>query len=90
MLDTVKIDRRRKEKVEKFLAALILEEGLKINFQDALGLMIDYSLENRHEIIKRLKEIPPLELDPAWKMLKNPDDWKVEDASEKIDEHIYG
>ncbi len=52
--------------------------------------MVDYSLQNRDEFIKRLKWLPPLEKDPAWKMLNQPDDWGVEDASEKIDEYLYG
>lgn len=40
MLRYSKIDGRRKEKLEKFLAGLILEERLEINLQDALGLII--------------------------------------------------
>jgi hypothetical protein len=52
--------------------------------------MVDYSLENREEIIKRLRRLPSLSEDPAWKVLKNPDDWGVDDASEKVDEYIYG
>ena len=52
--------------------------------------MVDYSIENKQEIKKRLKKLPPLEEDPAWKILKHPDDWKVRDASEKVDEYLYG
>ncbi len=87
---SVKLDRRRKENIQEFLASLIIEEGLKVTFQEALSLMVDYSLENREEIIKRLKRLPSLEADPAWKALKHPDDWGVEDASEKVDEYVYG
>jgi hypothetical protein len=87
---SVKLDRRRKEDIEEFLASLILGEGLKVTFQEALGLMVDYSLENRQQIVKRLRRLPALADDPAWKALKRPDDWEVDDASEKVDEYLYG
>ena len=87
---TVKLDKRRKDNLERFVASLILVEGMKVTLQEALGLMVDYSIENKNEIIKRLKRLPPLEEDPAWNALKKPDDWGVEDASEKIDEYLYG
>lgn len=87
---SVKMDRKRKEDLERFLASLVLEKGVKITLQEALGLMVDYSLDNKGEFLKRVRKLPPLEEDPAWKKLKKPDDWKVKDASEKIDEHLYG
>ncbi|MDG6991458.1 MAG: hypothetical protein JRM99_08605 [Nitrososphaerota archaeon] len=87
---TVKLDRRRKDEVERFVASLILEERMKVTFQEALGLMVDYSMENRAEIVKRLKRLPPLEKDPAWTLLHQPEDWGVDDASERVDEHVYG
>ena len=87
---TVKLDRRRKDEVERFVASLILEEGVKVTFQEALGLMVDYSMENRAEIVKRLKRLPPLEKDPAWTLLHRPEDWGVDDASERVDEYVYG
>lgn len=87
---SVKLDEQRKERLEKFVASLILQEGLKVTLQEALGLMVDYSLENRDDLVKRLRKLPPLEQDPAWRMLKKPDDWKTEDASEKVDEYLYG
>ncbi|MDG6956834.1 MAG: hypothetical protein JRN30_05840, partial [Nitrososphaerota archaeon] len=70
---TVKLDRRRKDEVERFVASLILEEGVKVTFQEALGLMVDYSMENREEIVKRFKRRPPLEKDPAWTLLHRPE-----------------
>jgi hypothetical protein len=87
---TVKLDKRRKDDIEKFVASLILEQGVKVTFQEALGLMVDYSLENREEIIKRLRKFPPIEEDPAWKLLHKPDDWGVDDASEEVDSYLYG
>ena len=90
MSETVKLDAQRKKNLERFVASVLIREGVKVKLQEALGLMVDYSLQNRDEFIKRLKRLPPLEKDPAWKMLNQPDDWGVEDASEKIDEYLYG
>jgi hypothetical protein len=52
--------------------------------------MVDYSLENKEKLLERLKRLPSLEDDSAWKKLKHSDDWKVRDASSKIDEYLYG
>jgi hypothetical protein len=89
-MSTIKIDNSRKMKLERFVASLLVKEGIKVTLQEALGLMVDYSLENRDDFVKRLKSLPPLEKDPAWKMLEKPDDWGVEDASEKVDQYLYG
>ncbi len=90
MSTTIKIEQDKKKKLDKFLAQLLIREGIKITLQEALGLIIDYALENEEEVIKRLKELPPLEEDPAWKNLKNPVHWGVKDSSERIDENLYG
>lgn len=90
MTITVKIEDDKKEKLDKFLASLLLKEGIKITLQEALGLMIDYALENEEDIIRRLKELPPLEEDPAWKALENPKHWGIKDSSKRIDEFLYG
>lgn len=89
-MSTIKLDSNRKMKLEKFVASLLMKEGIKITLQEALGLMVDYSLENRGDFIKRIKSLPPLEKDPAWKMLEKPDDWGIKDASERVDEYLYG
>ena len=90
MTVTIKIEDMKKEKVDRFLASLLLQEGMKITMQEAVGLMIDYALENEEEIVKKLKELPPLEKDPAWKALENPKHWGIRDSSKRIDEHLYG
>jgi len=87
---TIKIEDEKKEKLDKFLASLLLQEGLKITLQEAISLIVDYALENQEDIIKRLKELPPLEEDPAWKNLENPKHWGIKDSSKRIDEHLYG
>jgi len=84
---TIKIEREKKEKLDKFVASLLLREGIKITLQEALGLIIDYALENEEEIIKRLKELPPIEEDPAWKALENPKHWGIKNSSKRIDEN---
>jgi len=89
-MSAVKLDKNRKTKVEKFVASLLISEGIRVTLQEALGLMIDYSLENRDDFVKKLKALPPLEKDPAWRMLQRPADWGVRDASEKVDEYLYG
>ncbi len=90
MTTAIKIEETKKAKVERFQASLLLEENIKITMQEVIGLMIDYALENEEEIIKKLKELPVLEDDPAWKTLDNPKHWGVKDSSQRIDEFIYG
>ena len=87
---TVKIEGAKKEKLDKFLASMMLKEDIKVTVQEALGLMVDYALENEEDFIKRLRELPPLEEDPAWKTLESPMHWGVSDSSRKIDEFLYG
>ena len=87
---TVKIKDTKKEKVDRFLASLLLREGVKITLQEALGLMVDYALENEEEFVKKLRELPPLEKDPAWKALENPKNWGIKDSAKRIDEFVYG
>lgn len=87
---TIKIEDAKKRELDKFLASILLKEGVKITLQEAVGLMVDYALENEEDIIKRIKELPPLEEDPAWNGLENPMRWGVRDSSKRIDEFLYG
>ncbi len=86
----IKIEEEKKAKVDRFLASIMLEDNIKVTMQEAVGLMIDYALENKEEIIKKFKELPALEDDPAWNLIEKPKNWGVKDASEKIDEIVYG
>jgi len=86
---TIKIEDAKKEKLDMFLASLLLKEGVRITLQEAVGLMVDYALENEEDIIKRLTKLPPLEEDPAWKGLENPKRWGIKDSSKRIDEFLY-
>lgn len=89
MAVTVKLDEDRKRKLEKLLAELLVEREKKIPLQEALGKAVDRALED-DEFLKDLAELPSLEEDPGWKMLKKPKHWKVKDSSEGIDKHLYG
>jgi hypothetical protein len=87
---TIKIQQEEKEKLDRFIASLLLQEGIKITLQEAVSLPIDYGLENYDELFKRLKEVPPLNQDPAWKGLETPVHWGIKDSSRRIDEFLYG
>ncbi len=89
MATTVKIDEEHKQKLERYLASRLIKRGEKIPMQKALGMMVDHALECE-KFAEKLEELPPLEEDPAWKMLQKPKNWGVKDASEKIDEYVYG
>ena len=87
---TIKLNKEKKQKVERFLAQLILREGKKATLQEAVGEMIDYALENEDAFVQKFKELPPLEEDPAYEMLEHPMHWGIKDASTRIDECLYG
>jgi hypothetical protein len=52
--------------------------------------MFDHALKDEVGFAQNFEEFPPLEEDPAWKMLENPKHWGVKDASTRIDEYLYG
>jgi len=87
---SIRIEDAKKEKVDRFLASLLLQEGIKVTVQEAIGLMVEYALENEEEIIRKLKELHPLEKGPAWKALEKPKHWGMRDSSKRIDEFVYG
>ncbi len=89
MATTVKMDEEHKQKLERYIASRLLKRGEKIPLQKALGMMVDHALECE-KFAEKTEELPPLEEDPAWKMLQKPKNWGVRDASEKIDEYVYG
>ncbi len=90
MTVSIKIDDLKKQKLDRFLAQLLLTEGKKVTLQEAVGLMIDHALENQDEFIQNLKDLPPLEDDPIWKMMENAKHLGIKDLSTNIDEYLYG
>ena len=89
MTKTIKIDEAKKQKLDRFLAQVRLREGKKVTLQEAVGLMINYALENEDTFIQNFKELSPMEEDPAWKMLETPKHWGIKDASTRIGECLY-
>ncbi|MCW4001183.1 MAG: hypothetical protein NWE93_13195 [Candidatus Bathyarchaeota archaeon] len=87
---TIKIDESKKQKLDRFLAKLLLHSGKKVTIQEAVGAMIDHALEDEEQFMTHFQELPPLEEDPAWQLLEKPKNWGVKDASQKIDETLYG
>ena len=90
MTVTIKIDDAKKQKIDRFLARLMIHEGKKVTIQEAVGVMIDHALEDEETFTQNFKALPPLDEDPAWKMLEKPMHWGVKDASTRIDEYLYG
>ena len=90
MTVTIKIDNLKKQKLDRFLAELLLQEGKKVTLQEAVGKMINYALENEDTFLQNFKELPPIKEDQAWKMFENAKHWGVKDASTRIDECLYG
>lgn len=87
---TIKIDATKKQKIDRFLAKLRLQEGKKVTIQEAVGVMIDQALEDEEQFLERFKDLPPWEEDPLWKMAKNAKHLGIKDLSTKVDEYLYG
>lgn len=85
----MKIDEEHKQKLERYLASRLLKGGQKISIQHALHMAIDHALECE-KFAEKLEELPPLEEDPAWKMLQKPIRTGIKDLSENIDKYVYG
>ena len=85
----VKMKEEHKEKLERFLAKLLLRKGKKISMQHVLGAMVDHALECE-KFAEEFEELPPLEEDPAWIAIHNPKNWRIKDLSENIDKWVYG
>jgi hypothetical protein len=90
MTVSIKIDDSKKQKLDRFIAQLLLREGKKMTLQEAVGLMIDHALENEDEFMQNLKNLPPVEEDPLWKMMENAKHLGIKDLSTGIDEYLYG
>ena len=57
MTVSIKIDDSKKQKLDRFIAQLLLREGKKMTLQEAVGLMIDHALENEDEFMQNLKNM---------------------------------
>lgn len=88
VLVTLEIEDEKKAKLDRFVASLLLQENINVTAQEALGLMIDYAVENEEELIRRIKESQTLTDDSAWKAPKNQKQRRAKVAS-KMEETLY-
>ena len=86
---TIRIKEDKKQTVQEPLAILFLEEGLKLNEQDAAGALIDFWTAHKDEFIRQIRETP-MKNDFAWKMLNKPVNWGIRDAAENVYKYLYG
>ena len=89
MLTSVKLRVEAKENLERLRARLRLR-GIKASLQEVLEKLIELGLEREDELAEKLSKLPPLEEDPAWRMLDGSLDWGVREASKRVDEILYG
>jgi hypothetical protein len=87
---TIKIDDCKKQKLDRFIAKLLLREGKKVTIQEAVGVMIDHALKDEDEFMSHFKQLPPLKEDPLWELIENPKHLGIKDLSTNIDEYLYG
>ncbi|MEX2689893.1 MAG: hypothetical protein Q6351_006185 [Candidatus Njordarchaeum guaymaensis] len=90
-MTTLKIDDKINEILERFLAELLLKDGIKIDKKTLVEKAILWAIKNADFIEKELlNEKIEIEEDPAWILLEKPMSWGIKDASTKIDEFLYG
>ncbi len=87
MYTTVKIRVEAKKKLEELQARLRLR-GIKARLYEVIEKLIELGLEEE-ELVSKFKSNVE-QGDPMLKLLRKPIDWKVEDASTRIDEVLYG
>ena len=56
MTVTIKIDDAKKQKIDRFLARLMIQEGKKVTIQEAVGVMIDHALEDEEAFTQNFKD----------------------------------
>jgi hypothetical protein len=87
----VKLDEEDKAKLEKLQALLTLKHGRKITQQELLSRLIGNALEKDEETSRLLFGADtPLSDEEFGKTLALVSDWGVEDASQSMDEYLYG
>ncbi|MEQ9715183.1 MAG: hypothetical protein ACTSSP_10075 [Candidatus Asgardarchaeia archaeon] len=90
---TVKIDKKINAELEKMIAKLLIEKGIKISKKKALEAAIKFALKNKTSFLKELgieENKISVEDDIAWKLLNKPKKWGIKDASISIDRVLYG
>jgi hypothetical protein len=91
MSTSVKLDEEDKAKLEKLQALLTLKHGRKVTQQELLSGLIGSALEKDEETAQLFFGADkPMSDKEFSKTLALVSDWGVEDASQKIDEYLYG
>ena len=91
MSASVKLEDKDKAKLEKLQALLTLKGGRKVTQQELLSKLIDSALERGEELVKLVfGREQPMSDEQFKRVLDLVEDWGVEDASERIDEYVYG
>lgn len=87
-MSTIRLRPQDAETLEKLRARLILQ-GKKLTKQELLGLLIERAAnQDIHAFLS--SEEPDSENDPALTLLDEAPDWGIDDASERVDEFLYG
>ena len=86
MYTSVKIRVEAKRRLEELQARLRLH-GVKASLHDILEKLIELGLSNEELLVNEFKRGQE---DPMLRLLENPPDWNIRDASIKIDEVLYG
>jgi len=83
---SVKIRVEAKRRLEELQARLRLH-GVKASLHDILEKLIELGHSNEELLVNEFKRGRE---DPMLRLLENPPDWNIRDASIKIDEVLYG
>ena len=86
----VKLEGTVKELLETLLEEVRARNGVRLTAEELISRAIEFAMRRIDEFAEEIKELPPLEEDPAWKMLQRPVRWGIRDASVRVDECLYG
>jgi hypothetical protein len=91
MSTSVKLEEGDKAKLEKLQALLTLKHGRKVTQQELLSKLIGSALEKDDETAEILfgadRPISDKDFSRTLALVEN---WGVKDASQRIDEYLYG
>ncbi len=86
----VKLEGTVKELLETLLEEVRARNGVRLTAEELISRAIEFAMRRLDEFAEEIKRLPPLEEDPAWKMLQRPVRWGIRDASVRVDECLYG
>jgi len=86
----VKLEGAVRELLETLLEEVRVRNGIRLTAEELISRAIEFAMKRIDEFTEEIRVLPPLEEDPAWKMLRRPVRWGVRDASARVDECLYG